>query len=102
MNYSHVVSNAVSMDVNVLIPFIEDVCSQLILNDFRHRPGRSYNGLILPRSWAIRALFRGPSARPNGRMPYILGEALLGLLAILLGRRPCGAYLARSMLSQPS
>lgn len=86
----HVVSNAVCVDLAVLIPFIEEVASQLILNHFWHYTRGRYNGLTLPRSWIVRVFFRGASERPNGRMPYLLIPALQSLLEILCGRRFCG------------
>lgn len=94
VNCRHVVSNAVCIDLNILIPFIEDVGSQLILNHFRHYMGGRYNGLTLPRSWIVRAFFRGASERPNGSMPYVLVPALQTLLEILLGRIPSSRCLS--------
>ncbi|KAG8905111.1 hypothetical protein FRB99_000675 [Tulasnella sp. 403] len=71
----HAIKRQVRLDVEVFISFIEEVCSQLILNHHFHYRG-TYNGMTLPRSWMIRAFAQGRSERANGSMPYQLLPAL--------------------------
>lgn len=85
----HIVYRRVAIDVDVAVAFIEEVCGQLILNNFRS----SYEGLTMPRTWIIRALLRGTSHKPNGSMPFVLVPALSAFLKALSGNADPGESL---------
>lgn len=74
------------MDIDVAVAYIEEVCGQLILNNYRS----SYEGMTMPRTWIIRALLRGSSRRPNGTMPFVLVQALFEFLKALIGEADAG------------
>ncbi|KAG8893283.1 hypothetical protein FRB99_002087, partial [Tulasnella sp. 403] len=78
-----VVKRRVHMDVTNLTAFIEDVSAQLILNHYYHGPRLNYNGMVMPRSWFLRALVNGPCRWPNGTLPFRLLSSMYELLRIL-------------------
>lgn len=78
-----IVEEQVCLDVDVAVSFAEEVCGQLILNAYAHQ-AEGYHGLTMPRSWIIRAFFRGPTSRPNGALPLRLTAALGELMDVLL------------------
>lgn len=55
-----------------------------------HYMSNSYDGMIMPRSWIIRALMRQSSYLPNGRMPYVLVPVLGTFLERLVGKADSG------------
>ncbi|KAG8898993.1 hypothetical protein FRB99_007004 [Tulasnella sp. 403] len=80
----HVIEKRVVVDLDVFIPFIEEVCCQLIFNHYAHRRGEArYVGMTLPRSWMLRVAAQGKSSRPNGVQPYKLLPALATFIGIL-------------------
>lgn len=90
-DYRHVVNNVLAIDLNILLPFIEEVTSQLVYNHYEHYASANFDGLTLPRSWIVRVLFRAASERPNGGMPYVLLAVLETLLEILLDHKDSGS-----------
>ncbi|KAG9016355.1 hypothetical protein FRB90_003160 [Tulasnella sp. 427] len=87
----HIVNRRVAMDVDVAVAYIEEVCGQLILNNYRS----SYEGMTMPRTWIIRALLRGSSRRPNGSMPFVLISALSEFMKVLSGDADAGYFQVR-------
>lgn len=81
------------LDTDVAIPFVEEVCGQLIFNHDAHRPdGRGC--LIMPRTWIIRAFLRGVSPKPNGAVPLHFVSLLGKFVDLLLLRDHKGIKLA--------
>ncbi|KAG8891313.1 hypothetical protein FRB99_003672, partial [Tulasnella sp. 403] len=89
-----VVKRRVAMDVTYLIAFIEDVSAQLILNHYYHGIKPNYNGMVMPRSWFLRALVNGPCRWPNGILPFRLLSSMYALLRAVYGLSEGGGHLS--------
>ncbi|KAG8937464.1 hypothetical protein FRC00_005250 [Tulasnella sp. 408] len=79
----HLVTGRVWLDVGVAVAFAEEVCGQLILTEYYHT-ATAYEGLVMPRSWIIRAFAREPSFQRNGSLAFSLVTTLEKFLKLLL------------------
>ncbi|KAG8957284.1 hypothetical protein FRC05_010180, partial [Tulasnella sp. 425] len=82
----HALSGRIWLDIDVAIAFAEELCAQVILNHYSHTY-TGYDGLIMPRSWILRALARGPSLQNNGSIPWHLTRTLETFLNLLSLKR---------------
>ncbi|KAG8902421.1 hypothetical protein FRC00_008572 [Tulasnella sp. 408] len=70
------------LDIEVAVTLVEEVCGQLIFNLKMHRANDS-RGLMMPRSWILRALRKGPSLLPSDNTLRILVASLAKFVDIL-------------------
>ncbi|KAG8942986.1 hypothetical protein FRC04_003272 [Tulasnella sp. 424] len=97
----YAITGQASLDVNVAIAFAEEVCGQLILNNYAHLHDR-YHGMTMPRSWIIRAFFRAASGTYNGSMPWRMMATLSKLIDGLLFKIDPGGRHLPSLLKHVS
>lgn len=62
-----------------------------------HYLSSSYDGMIMPRSWIIRALMRQSSYWQNGSMPHVLVPVLGSFLEKLVGKTDSGKHEAHNV-----